>query len=242
LLRQLSSNCPGTFQHSLMVANLGGEAALKIGADMQLVRAGALYHDIGKTKNPAFFTENQIGENPHDHLVRPEDSAKIVIDHVANGLKIAEDADLPKVIKDLIAQHHGKGITRYFYYKACEAHPDEEVDKAPFSYPGPNPQTKEAAILMMADACEAATKSLKEHTEEAIAAMVGKIIDGQVADGLLREAPISFRDVEIVKKLFVERLRTAYHMRVSYPSDEKSAEADATPPPYNGTKSATEAK
>ena len=242
LLRQLSSNCPGTFQHSLMVANLGGEAALKIGADMQLVRAGALYHDIGKTKNPAFFTENQIGENPHDHLVRPEDSAKIVIDHVANGLKIAEDADLPKVIKDLIAQHHGKGITRYFYYKACEARPDEEVDKAPFSYPGPNPQTKEAAILMMADACEAATKSLKDHTEEAIAAMVGKIIDSQVADGLLREAPISFRDVESVKKLFVERLRTAYHMRVSYPSDEKSAEADATPPPYNGTKSATESK
>ncbi len=239
LLRKLSTNCPGTFQHSLQVANLGGEAALEIGANMQLVRAGALYHDIGKTENPAFFTENQIGENPHDHLVRPEDSAKIVIDHVTNGLKIAEDSDLPKVIKDLIAQHHGKGITRYFYYKAREARPDEEVDKAPFSYPGPNPQTKEAAILMMADACEAATKSLNDHSEESIAAMVNKIIDSQVADGLLREAPISFRDVETIKRLFVERLRTAYHARVSYPSEVKTEETSDevnTPPPYNGTK------
>ena len=232
LLRKLSTNCPGTFQHSLQVANLGGEAALKIGANMQLVRAGALYHDIGKTQNPAFFTENQIGENPHDHLVRPEDSAKIVIEHVANGLKIAEDADLPKVIKDLIAQHHGKGVTRYFYYKAREARPDQEVDKTPFSYPGPNPQTKEAAILMMADACEAATKSLNDHSEEAIAAMVGKVIDAQVADGLLREAPISFRDVETVKQLFVERLRTAYHARITYPGDaNQAAKPDETDAP-----------
>ena len=238
LLRQLSTNCPGTFQHSLQVANLAGEAALKIGADMQLVRAGALYHDIGKIKNPAFFTENQIGENPHDHLMRPEESAKIVIEHVTNGLKLAEDADLPKIIKDLIAQHHGKGVTRYFYYKAREANPDAEVDPGPFSYPGPNPQTKEAAILMMADACEAATKSLSDHSEEAIAAMVDRIIDSQVADGLLREAPISFRDVETVKQLFVERLRTAYHARVSYPGDDKvtAVESDATPPPYSGDK------
>ena len=247
LLRQLSTNCPGTFQHSLQVANLAGEAALKIGANMQLVRAGALYHDIGKTKNPAFFTENQIGENPHDHLVRPEDSAKIVIDHVSNGLKIAEDADLPKVIKDLITQHHGKGVTRYFYYKAREARPDQEVDKTPFSYPGPNPQTKEAAILMMADACEAATKSLNDHSEESIAAMVNKIIDGQVAEGLLREAPISFRDVETVKRLFIERLRTAYHARVAYPSEVKASAAAAndaanTPPPYNGTDAANDKK
>ena len=247
LMRQLSTNCPGTFQHSLQVANLAGEAALKIGANMQLVRAGALYHDIGKTKNPAFFTENQIGENPHDHLVRPEDSAKIVIDHVNNGLKIAEDADLPKVIKDLIAQHHGKGVTRYFYYKAREARPDQEVDKAPFTYPGPNPQTKEAAILMMADACEAATKSLNDHSEEAITAMVNKIIDGQVTEGLLREAPISFRDVETVKSLFIERLRTAYHARVSYPSEVKpdvaaSDEAGSTPPPHSGTTAADDKK
>ena len=229
LLRKLSTNCPGTFQHSLQVANLAGEAALKIGANMQLARAGALYHDVGKTNNPAFFTENQIGENPHDHLVRPEDSAKIVIDHVANGLKLAEEADLPKVIKDLIAQHHGKGVTRYFYYKACEARPDVEVDKTPFTYPGPNPQTKEAAILMMADACEAATKSLGDHSEESITAMVNKIIDSQVSEGLLREAPISFRDVETVKRLFIERLRTAYHARVAYPDGEKASATDNQP-------------
>ena len=242
LLRKLSTNCPGTFQHSLQVANLAGEAALKIGANMQLARAGALYHDIGKTKNPVFFTENQMGENPHDHLVRPEDSARIVIDHVANGLKLADEADLPKVVKDLIAQHHGKGVTRYFYYKAREARPDTEVDPAPFTYPGPNPQTKEAAILMMADACEAATKSLSDHSDEAITAMVSKIIDSQVADGLLREAPISFRDVETIKQLFIERLRTAYRARVSYPSDVKrnsgeAPAADTTPPPHSGDKS-----
>ena len=161
-----------------------------------------------------------------------------------NGLKLAEDADLPKVIKDLIAQHHGKGVTKYFYYKAREARPDENVDKEPFSYPGPNPQTKEAAILMMADACEAATKSLNDHSEESIAAMVGKIIDGQVADGLLREAPISFRDVETIKQLFIERLRTAYHARVAYPSEVKAQsaadEARTTEaiPPNNGTTAA----
>jgi putative nucleotidyltransferase with HDIG domain len=246
LLRKLSTNCPGTFQHSLQVANLAGEAALTIGANMQLARTGALYHDIGKTENPAFFTENQIGENPHDHLVRPEDSAKIVIEHVANGLKLADEAGLPKVIKDLIAQHHGKGVTRYFYYKAREANPDREVDPAPFTYPGPNPQTKEAAILMMADACEAATKSLTDHSEESIAAMVGKIIDGQIADGLLRETPISFRDVETIKKLFVERLRTSYHVRVSYPSDVKpttgNVDKNTTPPPHTGTAADDEAK
>ena len=241
LLRKLSTNCPGTFQHSLQVANLAGEAALTIGANMQLARTGALYHDIGKIKNPVFFTENQIGENPHNHLVRPEDSAKIVVDHVPNGLKLAEEANLPKVIKDLIAQHHGKGVTKYFYYKACEARPDEEVDKVPFSYPGPNPQTKEAAILMMADACEAATKSLSDHSEEAIAAMVNKIIDGQIAEGLLRETPISFRDVETIKKLFVERLRTFYHVRISYPDDHNADNQEpateqakrTTPPPHH---------
>ena len=246
LLRKLSTNCPGTFQHSLQVANLGGEAALKIGANMQLVRAGALYHDIGKTKNPAFFTETQIGEPPHDHLVRPADRPGLVIDHVANGIKLAEEAGLPKIIKDLIAQHHGKGITRYFYFKAREANPDHEVDPAPYTYPGPNPQTKEAAILMMADACEAATKSMADHTEEAIAAMVSKIIDGQVADGLLRETPISFRDVETVKKLFVERLRTSYHVRVSYPSDVKATtpgeEKTDTRPPHASAAPSDESK
>ena len=124
-----------------------------------------------------------------------------------------------------MAQHHGKGVTRYFYYKAREANPDVEVDATPFTYPGPNPQTKEAAILMMADACEAATKSMSDHSEEAISTMVNKIIDSQVADGLLREAPISFREVEAIKQLFIDRLRTAYHARVSYPSDVTKSDA-----------------
>ncbi len=219
LLRKLSTTCPGTFQHSLQVANLAGEAALRIGANMQLARTGALYHDIGKIKNPAFFTENQNGENPHDHLVRPEDSSRIIIGHIADGLKLASEADLPHVVKDLIAQHHGKGLARYFYDKACKARPGEEVDKAPFTYPGPNPQSSEAAILMMADACEAATKSLPDHSDEAIAKKVTQIIDRQTADGLFKEAPISFKDVETVKQLLIERLCTAYHTRVSYPAD-----------------------
>ena len=218
VLRALSENCPGTFQHVLQVANIASEAAVKVGANTQLVRAGALYHDIGKIDNPAFFTENQGGVNPHDSLA-PEQSARIVIQHVTDGLRRAEKARLPQVIRDIIAQHHGKGITRFFYAQACKAHPDEVIDKSPYSYPGPNPQTREAAILMMADACEAAVRSIPDPTEKAITAMVEKVIDGQVADGLLREAPISFRDVEQVKQVFVERLKSIYHTRISYPDD-----------------------
>jgi len=218
-LRMLSQECPGTFHHSLQVANLAALAALKIGASQQLARAGALYHDIGKSKNPAFFTENQTGENPHDHLSRPEDSAKIVIDHVANGLKIADEANLPQVIKDIIAQHHGTGVARYFYSKACKMRPGETVDTAPFTYPGPNPQTKEAAIIMLADSCEAAAKSLTDHSEEKISNLVEAIIDSKIDEGLLRESPLGFKEVEIIKQLFVERLRTFYHTRVSYPDD-----------------------
>lgn len=214
VLRNLSEKCPGTFQHVLQVANIAQEAALKIGANVQLVRAGALYHDIGKTDNPAFFTENQSGVNPHDAL-EPEQSAHIIIEHVNNGLRIAEKARLPQVIKDLIAQHHGHGMTKYFYNKAREKNPD--VDPAKFTYPGPNPQTKEAAILMMADSCEAAAKSLKEYNEQAIASLVERIINGQMSDGLLRESPISFKDVETTKRVFIERLCAFYHTRISYP-------------------------
>ena len=214
VLRDLSEKCPGTFQHVLQVANIAQEAAYKIGANMQLVRAGALYHDIGKMENPAFFTENQSGVNPHDAL-DPEQSARIIIDHVNNGLRIAEKAGLPQVIKDLIAQHHGCSVTRYFYTKAKEIDPN--VSPEPFTYPGPNPRTKEAAILMMADSCEAAAKSLKEYNEEAIVKVVHNIIDLQVNNGLFRESPISFKDVETVKRVFIERLCAFYHTRISYP-------------------------
>lgn len=227
LLRQLSENCPGTFQHALQVANIASEAAVKIGASTQLVRAGALYHDIGKIENPAFFTENQSGVNPHDALA-PEQSAHIVIQHVTDGVKMAEKARLPQVVKDMILQHHGKGLTKYFYMQACKAHPNGTVETAPYSYPGPNPQSREAAIVMMADSCEAAAKSLNDYSEESIRAMVDRIVDSQIADGLLREAPISFSDVETVKQIFTERLKSFYHRRISYPTDVNPKESDSS--------------
>ncbi len=216
VLRELSRECPGTFQHSMQVSNLASEAAHRIGANVQLVRTGALYHDIGKIDNPAFFTENQHGVNPHDAL-NPIQSARIVIGHVTGGLKRADKMKLPEVIKDFISQHHGHGKAKYFYNTYCNAHPGENVDAEAFTYPGPNPQTKETSILMMADAVEAASRSLKEHTVESITTLVNRIIDGQIADGLHDESPISFRDVNIIKQSFIERLRTMYHARIQYP-------------------------
>lgn len=225
LLRQLSERCPGTFQHVLQVANIAAEASIKVGASQQLVRAGALYHDIGKIENPAFFTENQTGVNPHDAL-EPEQSAHIVLQHVIDGLRMADKHRLPQVIKDLIAQHHGTSMARYFYTQACNNNGGNPVDPAPYTYIGPKPQTKEAAILMMADACEAAARSLTDHSEQAITTLVEKIIDGQIASGQLKEAPISFMQVETVKKVFVERLKIFYHTRISYPDDIKPAKQD----------------
>lgn len=224
LLRELSEACPGTFQHSLQVANLASEAAHRIGANVQLVRAGALYHDIGKIKNPAFFTENQRGVNPHTTLNNPEDSAKIVIAHVADGVALADKAKLPAVLKTFIQQHHGRGRARYFYTEACQKLGVDKVDPLKFTYPGPNPMTKETSILMMADATEAASKSLTDHSDEAITALVNKIIDTQIAEGMFSDSPISFRDVEIIKNTFSERLATFYHRRVSYPELDTGAD------------------
>ena len=232
VLRRLAETCPGTFQHALQVANIASEAAVKIGASPQLVRAGALYHDIGKAENPAFFTENQTGVNPHVALA-PEQSAHIVIQHVTDGIRMAEKARLPQVIKDMILQHHGTGVTKYFYTQACKANPDGEVDVSLYTYPGPNPQSREAAIVMMADGCEAAAKSLKEHDEQSIRTMVHRIIDGQIADGLLREAPISFRDVETIKRIFTERLKSFYYTRISYPDDIRPKPQDNASPEVN---------
>lgn len=218
LLRELSEECPGTFQHSLSVSNLAYEAAHRIGANAQLVRAGALYHDIGKITNPAFFTENQHGVNPHDAL-NPLQSARIVIAHVTDGLKRAEKAKLPSVIKNFISEHHGCGKAKYFYNTYCNQHPDEEVDTASFIYPGPNPQSKETSILMMADTVEAASRSLPDHTPEAIENLVNRLIDSQIADGLHNDSLLSFKDVREIKESFISRLRTMYHARISYPSD-----------------------
>ena len=216
LLRNLSEIAPGTFQHSITVGNLAAEIANRIHANSLLVRTGALYHDIGKMTNPVFFTENQAGVNPHDQLSDLE-SAQIIISHVTEGLKLAEKFNLPGIIKDFISTHHGTGLTKYFYINYCNEHPDEQVDKEMFQYPGPNPFTREQAILMMADTVEAASRSLKEYTEESISTLTNKLIDSQVAGGFFRECPITFRDIALAKSVLIERLKSIYHTRISYP-------------------------
>ena len=217
LLRKLSEIAPGTFQHSITVGNLASEIANKIGAKATLARTGALYHDIGKIKNPAFFTENQQGGmNPHDNLTEKE-SARIIIAHVTDGVKLAEEYDLPVVIRDFILTHHGCGMSKYFYIKYQNEHPNEVVDKSPFTYPGPNPSTREQAILMMADSCEAASHSLKEYTEESIAKLVNQLVDQQVKDGLFSECKITFYDIAVAKQVLIERLKAIYHTRIQYP-------------------------
>lgn len=220
LLREMSEVAPGTFQHSLQMANLAAAAANKIGGKSQLVRTGALYHDIGKMVNPAFFTENQSGVNPHKSLSY-EQSAQVIISHITDGLKLAEKHNLPKVIKDFISTHHGRGLTKYFYISYKNEHPDEEVDQEKFRYPGPNPFTKEQAVLMMADSVEATSRSLPEYTEESISTLVDKIIDTQVSEGYFKECPITFKDIATVKALFKEKLKTMYHTRISYPELRK---------------------
>ena len=217
LLRKLSEIAPGTFQHSITVGNLASEIANKIGAKATLARTGALYHDIGKIKNPAFFTENQQGGmNPHDNLTEKE-SARIIIAHVTDGVKLAEEYNLPVVIRDFILTHHGCGMSKYFYIKYQNEHPNEVVDKSPFTYPGPNPSTRERAILMMADSCEAASHSLKEYTEESIAKLVNQLVDQQVKDGLFSECKITFYDIAVAKQVLIERLKAIYHTRIQYP-------------------------
>ena len=216
LLRNLSEIAPGTFQHSITVGNLAAEIANRIHANSLLVRTGALYHDIGKMTNPVFFTENQAGVNPHDQLSDLE-SAQIIISHVTEGLKLAEKFNLPGIIKDFISTHHGTGLTKYFYINYSNEHPDEQVDKEMFQYPGPNPFTREQAILMMADTVEAASRSLNEYTEESISTLTNKLIDSQVAGGFFRECPITFRDIALAKSVLIERLKSIYHTRISYP-------------------------
>ncbi|MDR3061317.1 MAG: HDIG domain-containing protein [Dysgonamonadaceae bacterium] len=217
ILRELSEKCPGTFQHSLQVSMLGTAVANKVRANPQLIRTGALYHDIGKMVNPAFFIENQVGGiNPHDRLDF-EESAKIIISHVEEGVKIARKNNLPVMIIDFIRTHHGRGKTKYFYNSYKNKYPDKPVDEAAFTYPGPNPYTKETAILMMADSVEAASRSLKEYTEETISDLVNKIIDSQIRDGLLARVPLTFQNITDIKEIFIDKLATMYHSRISYP-------------------------
>jgi len=220
LLRTLSEEAPGTFNHSMQVANLAAAAANSIGANSQLVRTGALYHDIGKLENPAFFTENQAGTNPHDSIPFDQ-SAQIIIGHVNYGLKLADKYHLPEAIRQFIRTHHGCSKAKYFYISYCNEHPGEEVDESLFTYPGPNPQTTETALLMMADAVEASSRSLKEYTEESISTLVDRIIDAQTAEGCFQNCPLTYKDIQTVKSIFKEKLRTIYHTRISYPELKK---------------------
>ncbi len=221
LLKELSERAPGTFQHSMQVSNLAMAAASKLGANSSLIRTGALYHDIGKISNPEYFTENQIpGNNPHEGLPY-EESAHIIINHVRDGMRIAKKYNLPKQITDFIVTHHGESMPKYFYILWKKANPDKEIDESKFRYPGPNPFTMETAILMMADAVEAATRSLPTFTEENIRNLVEKIIDTQLEEGYFKNAPITFRDIQTVKDVFVDKLKTIYHSRVAYPELKK---------------------
>ena len=216
LLRRLSEVAPGTFQHSITVGNLAAEIASKIGAKSLLVRVGALYHDIGKMRHPVFFTENQVGINPHKRISETE-SAQVVISHVTEGLRMAEKENLPSQILDFIRTHHGAGMVRFFYVQYKNSHPDEEVDEELFTYPGPNPFTTEQAILMMADTVEAASRSLTEYTEESISSLVNRLIDSQVQQGFFHECPITFHDIQVAKDVLIERLKAIYHTRIAYP-------------------------
>ena len=229
LLKELSEKAPGTFQHSLQVSNLGMAAAAKLGANASLIRTGALYHDIGKMVNPAFFTENQTpGMNPHAGLPF-EESARIIINHVKDGVKIAQKYNVPQQIIDFIETHHGTSMPKYFYISWKNANPDKEVNEADFRYPGPNPFTKETAIMMMADAVEASSRSLPEYTELSLRTLVDKIIDSQLNEGYFRLAPITFRDIQTVKDVFVDKLQTMYHSRIAYPELRQPEKVPAQP-------------
>lgn len=223
LLLKMSQEAPGTFQHSIQVSNLAAEGARAIGANSLLVRTGALYHDIGKTSNPIYFTENQNGGiNPHSAMTEIE-SAQTIIKHVTEGIEIAKHEGLPQSIQNFISTHHGLSKTGYFYISYKNAHPDEEIDESLFTYPGPMPTTSEQAILMMADCVEAASHSIKEYTEENISSMVDTIIDKQVNDKTYSKSPLTFKDIDTIKDVFKKRLMAIYHTRISYPKENKGS-------------------
>lgn len=220
LLRLLAMEAPGTYHHSLLVANLAERAAESVGGDVLLLRVGAYYHDIGKVARPGFFVENQMhGENIHDDL-EPSTSARIVAAHVEEGIKLAERHRLPRQIRDLIAQHHGNKLVLYFYHRACL---EGETDPEAYRYPGPRPNTKEAAILMLADTIEAAARSLKEHSADAMESLVEKAISENVVDGQLDECDLTLRELDLIKDSFKSVIRGVYHPRIEYPSPYPSA-------------------
>ena len=217
LLRQLAATAPGTFQHSIQVANLCEEVLFEIGGDSQLARTGALYHDIGKTKNPMYFTENQHGAySPHNGLSNKE-SAEIIISHVTDGIELAHKAHVPERIIDFIRTHHGTRRTDYFFINEQKAHPDEVIDPAPFTYHGPAPFSRETAVLMMADSIEAASHSLKEPDEKKISDLVDNIINKQMEAGQFLNTDLTLRDIETCRKVLKKKLMSIYHVRIAYP-------------------------
>jgi putative nucleotidyltransferase with HDIG domain len=217
LLRELNEKAPGTFQHSMQVANLAEAAANEIGANSMLVRTGALYHDIGKMLNPMYFIENQAtGVNPHNDL-SPRDSASIIIDHVIKGIELAKEHRLPDRIIDFIRTHHGTSLVYYFYKKEQEMNPEETIDIRKFQYPGPIPFSKETAILMISDAAEAATKSIKNPTAQSIDLLIDKIVEKQKSDNQFINSDITFREIEKIKKVIKKKLMNMYHLRIEYP-------------------------
>ncbi len=217
LLRQLASIAPGTFQHSIQVANLCEEVLFEIGGDTQLARTGALYHDIGKIKNPMYFTENQHGAySPHNDLSNIE-SAEIIISHVTDGIEMAHKAHVPERIIDFIRTHHGTRRTDYFYINEQKAHPDEEIDPAPFTYHGPAPFSRETAVLMMADSIEAASHSLKDPDEKKISDLVDNIINKQMEAGQFLNTDLTLHDIETCRKVLKKKLMNIYHVRIAYP-------------------------
>ena len=226
LMLEFAEKAPGTFQHSLQVSNLATEAAKRIGAKVLLVRTGALYHDIGKMLHPEYFIENQSGVNPLQSMPYTE-AAKVIISHVEDGERIARKHHLPELIVHFIRSHHGTSVTRYFYNSAVNAAKSEgksiaDIRKEDYAYPGPKPSTKEAAILMMADAIEARSRSLSEMTEQTISDMVDQMIDLQVADGQFAETVLSFKDLEDIRAVFKQKLIEINHHRIVYPTIEES--------------------
>ncbi|MBT3571401.1 MAG: HDIG domain-containing protein, partial [Flavobacteriales bacterium] len=216
LLRRLSEEAPGTFQHSLQVANLAEMGALEIGANAMLTRAGAIYHDIGKLQNPMFFIENQSSNlNPHDEIEFDE-SAEIIIRHVLDGIEIAKENNLPDELIDFIRTHHGTTTVQYFYKQFIADFPEEEVDIKDFTYPGPKPYSKETAILMMADSSEAAARSIKNPTSENIDALIEKIINKQISADQYVNADITFKEINQIKRLFKKKLVNIHHARIEY--------------------------
>lgn len=221
ILRELSNKAPGTFQHSIQVANIAEDVIHQIGGNSLLVRAGALHHDIGKIMMPMCFIENQSGSaNPLNDMTN-EESSQIIISHVSNGVKLAHKYKLPEPIVDFIRTHHGTSTTKYFYYKEINEHPEAEIDKSKFSYKGPRPFSKETAVLMMVDSVEAASRSLKEHTEENINQLVDNIINGQIQDNQYDNANITFADIDKIRKILKHKLQSIYHVRIEYPINKK---------------------